>query len=321
MSQETHHKIKLGIFVMLGLIFLIVALYLIGNQRNMFNTRFQLSTRFADVNGLREGNSVRFAGIDVGIVKRITIVSDSAIQVDMLVREGVRNYIKKNAVATIGTDGLVGNVIINIRPGTGNALPVEINDWIVSQSNIDTDALLRTLSISNENVATLTQNLVTMTNHINKGEGTVGMLIHDKPFALSLQQTLHNLSQASEGAAATINELKSTAVKINRGSGIIGFLAEDTLTVWQLQHTIRKLQASSEAIAEVAQNINLMVKGIEAGKGTAGLLISDSTMANEMQTSLDEIHTGIGLFNENMEALQHSVLLRRYFKKQERLKP
>ncbi|MEK6480623.1 MlaD family protein [Catalinimonas sp. 4WD22] len=321
MSQETHHKIKLGIFVMLGLIFLIVALYMIGNQRNMFNTRFQLSTRFTDVNGLREGNSVRFAGIDVGIVKRIKIVSDSAIQVDMLIREAVRTYIKKNAVATIGTDGLVGNVIINIRPGSGHALPVEMNDWIISQSNVDTDALLRTLSVSNENVATLTQNLVAITNHINKGEGTVGMLIRDKQFAQYLQQTLQNLTQASEGAAATITELESTAVKISRGPGIISFLAEDTLIVGQLQHTMQKLQTSSEVISEVAQNVQLMVQNLEEGKGTAGLLLSNSTLANEVQTSLDEIHTGIGLFNENMKALQHNFLLRRYFKKQEKQKP
>lgn len=113
-----------------------------------------------------------------------------------------------------------------------------------------------------------------------------------------------------------MTELESTATKINHGSGIIGFLAEDTVTVRQLQQTIGKLQTSSEVIAEVAQNIHLMVQRIEEGEGTAGLLISDSTLANEVQTSLDEIHTGIGLFNENMEALKHSFLLRRYFKKQ-----
>lgn len=318
MSHETTYKIKLGIFVTLGFFFLVIALYLVGNQRNMFNTRFQLSSRFTDVNGLREGNNVRFAGIDVGIVKRIMIVSDSIVQVDMLIREDVRDYIKKNALATIGTDGLVGNVIVNIRSGTGKALPVEINDWIDSQSNVDTDALLKTLSVSNENVSALSRNLVDITDRINTGQGTVGMLIKDERFAENLQQILANLIQASEGAAATMTELKSTVSKISHGPGIIGFLAEDTMTVKQVRHTIQNLQSSSQEIAHITHDIHLMVQRVEEGKGTAGLLISDSLMADEVQQRLDEIQTGIGLFNENMEALKHNFLLRRYFRKQKK---
>ncbi|WPP49780.1 MlaD family protein [Catalinimonas niigatensis] len=318
MSHETTYKIKLGIFVTLGFIFLVIALYLVGNQRNMFNTRFQLSSRFTDVNGLREGNNVRFAGIDVGIVKRIMIVSDSIVQVDMLIRGDVRDYIKKNALATIGTDGLVGNVIVNIRSGTGKALPVEINDWIDSQSNVDTDALLKTLSVSNENVSALSRNLVDITDRINTGQGTVGMLIKDERFAENLQQILANLLQASEGAAATMTELKSTVSKISHGPGIIGFLAEDTMTVKQVRHTIQNLQSSSQEIAHITHDIHLMVQRVEEGKGTAGLLISDSLMADEVQQRLDEIQTGIGLFNENMEALKHNFLLRRYFRKQKK---
>ncbi len=316
MNKESTQKIKLGIFVTLGVILLALALYLVGNQRNMFSSRFPLSTHFTEVNGLKKGNNVRFAGIDVGIVKRVTIRNDSTIQVDMLLREEVRSHIRKNAVASIGTDGLVGNVIVNIRAVAGDAPPVIENDRIASAPSVDTDALLSTLSVSNENVATLTQNLVEITDQINSGEGSLGIMLQDDRLAHDLQRTVANLSAASRGAAQTVSELESTAYKINHGSGLISFLAEDTITVGQLRQTMQNLQTASESVVGVTHDLQGMVEEVDAGQGTAGLLVNDTALAQDIQQSVDDIQTGVALFNENMEALQHNFLLRRYFKKQ-----
>lgn len=319
MEKEISQKIKLGIFVTLGFIFL--ALTLIGNQQNMFDARFHLSTRFTDVNGLKKGNSVRFGGIDIGVVERVAIAGDSIIQVDMLIREDVRGYIKKNSVATIGTDGLVGNVIVNIRNGSGPAQGVETNDYIQSHKNIGTDELLRILSISNNNVALLTQDLVKITNHLKAGEGMFGVMLRDTSLAVNLQQTLNNLRIASEGVVATMADLKSTSHKINQGNGIIPFLSEDTLAVGQLKRTMQNLQTASEKVAFVTQDLQQMIQYVEEGQGTAGLLISDTVLAEDVQQSMVDIQTGVTLFNENMKALRQNFLFRRYFKKlQENIK-
>jgi len=316
MKPEVSQKVKLGIFVTAGLVLLALALYLVGDQRNMFSSRFLLSTHFAEVSGLRVGGNVRFAGIDVGTVHQITIVNDSTVRVDMLIREDVRNHIKKNAVATIGTDGLVGNVIINIKAGSGNALPIEANDQIASQPNIDTDALLQTLSMSNENLARITNNLVDITDQINAGRGTLGVMLKDDRLASDLQQTLDNLSRASAMTTATVTKLEGIADRIDHGPGIINFLTEDTTTVWQFRQTMNNLQSASTVVNGVTNDLQRLTNQIEAGQGTAGLLVSDTAFAEDIQQSVDEIQTGIDLFNENMEALQHSFLLRRYFKKQ-----
>lgn len=315
MEKETIQKIKLGIFVTLGFIFLTLTLYLIGNQQNMFDARFRLSTRFSDVNGLKRGNNVRYGGIDVGVVERVTIVSDSMIEVDMLLREEVRSYLKKNAVATIGTDGLVGNVIVNIRNGSGPAQEVEDNDWIQSHENVGTDELLRTLSISNNNLSLLTQNLVAITDQINAGRGTMGVLLQDTMMAEQLQQVVSNLTTASEGTVATVDELKSTSRRINQGKGIIHFLSEDTVAVVQLKQTMHNLQIASERVVMVTRDLQQMIQLVEAGHGTAGLLISDTVLVEEVQQSVQDIQTGVELFNENMKALRQNFLLRRYFKK------
>ena len=320
MHKDSVQKIKLGLFVTLGLIFLTIALYMVGNQRNMFSPRFPLSTHFSDVNGLREGSSVRLGGIDVGTVRDVSIQNDSTVRVDMLIREEVRTHIRKNAVAAIGTDGLVGNVIVNIRTVSGKAPPVVANDRIASVASVDTEALLSTLSVSNENVAVLTQNLVTLTDRINAGQGTVGMLLQDEHLAESLRRTLSHLTKASQGAVTTVAELENTAYKLNHGPGLIGYLTEDTVAVGQLQQTMESLQKASAAVAEVSVDLQGVVQGVEAGQGTVGLLVSDTVLALDVQQSVEDIQAGVALFSENMEALRRNFLLRRYFKKQRKEK-
>src|SRR5689334_12869651 len=108
MSKELTRNIRLGIFVLAGTVFIIVMLYLIGSKQNLFGSTFRISAQFYTVNGLMEGNNVRFAGIDVGTVEKVEIISDSTVNVVMLIEEKIRPYIKKNAIASVGTDGLMG---------------------------------------------------------------------------------------------------------------------------------------------------------------------------------------------------------------------
>ena len=126
-----------------------------------------------------------------------------------------------------------------------------------------------------------------------------------------------NLSQASESATATIRALQSTANRISQGPEIIGFLMEDTITVTQLRQSMLHLQNASGTLANISLDIQQMVQAVEARKGTAGLLISDSVLAEEAEQRIEEVETGLLLFNENMEALRHNFLFRRYFRKKQ----
>ena len=119
MKKTNSQKVRLGLFVIISTILFVVAVYLIGQRQNMFQKTFTISAYFQNVNGLQKGNNVRYSGINIGIVKGINMVNDSTIKVDMTIEEGILSHIKKNAIATIGSDGLVGNMIINIVPGQG----------------------------------------------------------------------------------------------------------------------------------------------------------------------------------------------------------
>jgi phospholipid/cholesterol/gamma-HCH transport system substrate-binding protein len=118
MNNEMSQNIRLGLFVLVGMVLLIVGLYFIGSNRNMFSKTFTLYATFKDVNGLREGNNVRYAGIDIGTIDAIDIVNDTTIRVTMLLKQDLQKVIRKNSLTNIGTDGLMGDKLMNIEPGT-----------------------------------------------------------------------------------------------------------------------------------------------------------------------------------------------------------
>ena len=91
MKKTTSEKLKLGIFVIMGLLIFIVAIYFIGQRQNIFAKTFTISTNFNNVNGLINGNNVRYSGINVGTVKSITMINDSTINVVMLIEEKIKN--------------------------------------------------------------------------------------------------------------------------------------------------------------------------------------------------------------------------------------
>ena len=97
MATDTLKNIRLGVFVLAGMVFLITALYVIGNKKNLFGKTLRISAEFYNVNGLMVGNNVRFSGIDVGTVESVEIITDSSVRVVMIIEESIREYIKKNA--------------------------------------------------------------------------------------------------------------------------------------------------------------------------------------------------------------------------------
>ena len=179
MEKSTQRTTRLGFLVILGALIFTVTAYLIGQKQDMFRQTFVISVVFNNVNGLQPGNNVRFSGINVGTVLSVEIKSDSVIEVMMRVRENVRLFIKKDAVASIGSDGLMGNMLINISPGSATVPPVENKDRLRSFSRIKTDDILKTLNMTNENAAMLTSNLLEVTQQIKRGHGTLTYLLYD----------------------------------------------------------------------------------------------------------------------------------------------
>lgn len=197
MQSNSGHKIKLGLFVFLGALLFILGIYYIGNKQKIFGNTFRISGIFKDVNGLQVGNNVRFSGINVGIIENLEQITDTTVRVDLLIEEKVKKFIKKNAKAVIGSEGLMGNKIMIIIPGTFGEKEIEHNDFIATSLSVSMDDILQKLKITSENAANITSDLSMIMNNISSGQGTVGMLFMDTVFASNLYQAIVNIKRGS----------------------------------------------------------------------------------------------------------------------------
>ena len=267
MKKTTNEKLKLGIFVIVGLVLFIAAIYLIGQRQNLFAKTFTISANFNNVNGLIKGNNVRYSGINVGNVKAITMVNDSTINVIMLIDDKMVNHIKKDAIATIGTDGLVGNMIVNIIPGKGIEGAILPGDIIQSYTKIGTGEMLNTLNVTNENAALLTAKLLKISDAMSNSKGTFGMLINDTIVSKNLEKTVKQLRIMSIEAAIAMKELNTIITTMNFNESIAGTLLNDSIQAQKMKSIINNLDDSSKEIKNVITNLNETIGNAKEGKG------------------------------------------------------
>ncbi|MGB7842950.1 MAG: MlaD family protein [Salinimicrobium sp.] len=321
MRNRNLQNLKLGIFTIVGLLIFVAAVYFIGNRQNLFGDNSRITSVFKNVNGLQAGNNVRYAGVNVGTVKKINIVNDTSIAVHMSIDESARQLIKTNATAAISSDGLVGSMIIDIIPGEANgSRSIKFGDTIGSISKVATADMLSTLNTTNENAALLTADLLKITNAINNGEGTLGALIKDDSMVIDIKQSLINLRRTSGSAAVTINNLNRKISKINFEGNLAGVLFNDSIAASNLSEIIVNLNNSVKEIEEMSASLNAFSGEIRSGEGVLNSVINDTTIVNHLEATLKNAEEASKKLDKNMEALQHNILFRGYFRKIERRK-
>lgn len=205
MKNTTGDKMRLGIFVSIGLALFIVGIYFIGKKQQLFSSTFHVSSIFKDISGLSVGNNVRFSGINIGIIEDIQQISDTTVRVDMQIDEHSRKFIKKNAKAVIGSDGLMGNKLLIITAGTSGKQPLEDNDVIESAQTVTIDDILVKLKVTGDNAANITNDLAIIMQNVREGKGTIGKLMMDSALAKNVDATLINIKQAAGGLKENMN--------------------------------------------------------------------------------------------------------------------
>ncbi len=306
---------KVGLLVISGVIFLVFTLYMIGKNRNLFGSTFTIKAVLTNVNGLVPGNNVRFKGMDVGTVKDITIVSDTAIQVTMTIDQEMKSYIRKNAIASVGTDGLMGNKLININSSETPAPGIEPNDVIFSRRPIETDEMLPTPNTTNNNIDRISSNPYEITAKLNSSE-SLWTLLSDTVITRDLKMAVRNIRDAGAHTADMTLTAKNIVQQLEQGEGIAYRLFSDTTLSNRLDYSIQQIQQASSEASATMKDIKLIVGGIQQGEGTAGLILADTAVRGSLMRSVESIEQGTGRFNENMEALKSNFLFRGYFRRE-----
>lgn len=319
MEKTDTQKIRLGLFIIIGSILFFAAIYFIGNKQNLFDRTSNLKAVFTNINGLQVGNNVRYSGINIGTVEAIEMMNDTTINVSMSIEDKMLIHIKKDAIATIGSDGLVGNMIVNIIPGKGKLKSVVAGDVLQSYNKASTDDMLKTLDVTNKNAALLTADLLKITNEINQGKGTVGVLLKDSLMSKDLKETIYNLKKTTQGTTESVANLNKIILSLNQEDNVIGLLKDKGIAL-KMKNIIINLEKSSTEIDKVVTNLNATVVNIKDGKGVLNYLSNDENLVKKIDSTMTNLNDASIKLNENLEALKHNFLLRGYFKKLEKQK-
>lgn len=211
--METHSqkfKIRLGLFVAGGIAIFIFAIFIIGKQKNLFNPVYKLTSTFYNVSGLQVGNNVRFSGINVGTVDKISIINDSTVRVDMLVKKEVRKFIKTDSEVAIGSEGLIGDRLMIITQGSTDSPLAAEGQELASMEPVETDAIMASLQVTVGFAEIIAEQLAEIMVNINSGNGTLGRLISDSTIAENLDKTMVNLKNSSKGLDENMEAAQSS---------------------------------------------------------------------------------------------------------------
>ena len=323
MKEQRKNIIRLGAFVIAGMVLLIIALFFIGKNQHFFGSNYILKTHFSNVGGLKAGNNVRYSGIVVGTVKKIVILNDTAIEVSLQIDKKMKTIIRNNALTSLGSDGLMGDKLINIIPQKGEKPFAVEGDLLPSRKPVEMDDVLRTLSVTNDNIKVISEELKVTVARINNSTG-LWNLLSDEGIAKNIRKTTRNLEIATSNADVMTSDLREIISDVKSGKGPAGTILRDTVMVESLKNSVAQLEQVGLRANELATSLDNLTKNIDneinQGSGSIHLLLKDTALTGNVSRTMVNVEKGTAAFNENMEALKHNWLFKGYFKKLEKEK-
>ncbi|MBK7382379.1 MAG: MCE family protein [Flavobacteriales bacterium] len=313
MAELRGSAFKLGAFVLAGITVLVVGLYLLGSKRDLFSRTMDVQARFNEVSGLRVGNNVRYVGIDVGTVERITILSDTLVLVDMMIRLDAAEHIRSNAIARIASDGLMGNKLVSIEPGEGNGTPLTDEMELRTGKGLDTDAMLRSLGRSNDNVVVITEELRDLTERLNSEHGLIRMM-SDSTLMNDVSFVVAEIRTAATNARLLTERTNTIVHDMQNGQGALGALIGDPVTDGRVRDLIANLRSVSDSLLFVSQRLGSFAADLDRPGGLTHTLTKDTTLTRDVKRVVSALDTSSTLLNEDLRALQRNWFFRRYFK-------
>lgn len=315
--------VTVGLWVLAGLIIFVVGIMTIGGMRKSFVPKIVAKATFDDVNGLQVGNNIWFSGVKVGTIKGISFVGSSQVEVLLNIEEKSQQYIRKDAVVKISSDGLIGNKIVVIEGGTPKVEPIQDGDVLRVKKEDSQQDIMNTLQANNKNILAITDDFKEISGKIRKGEGSIGKLLADEQLYKNIEVTMATLQRAAGQAQNVTSSLNTYAAKLNKPGGLANDAVTDTLimrkvrlTVAELSETANTARAMVEGLKKTTQDLSTDLT--KNNDNAVGLLLRDKATANDIKTTIQNLESSSEKLDESMEALQHNFLLRGFFRKKEK---
>ena len=311
-SRVSWRQIRVGAAVFAALILLAVSIFFIGETGEVFGNRYRLTALMPSANGLIEGAGVRLAGQDVGKVDRIEFVPlaerrrpDHVLKITLAIDRAVAEQIRSDSEARIRTQGLLGDKIIDLTPGTPEAEILQEGDTVLSAAAIDYEQMFGSASRLVDDLAAMLNDLRSIADSLLAGQGTAGRLLMDTTLYVELLRT----SRSMNGFLSAVG----------RGEGALAQLAQDDQLYDDLRSVITGLDTLTQTLisgdgtlsrlltdetlylrlASTSARADSMLAALEAGEGTLGQMLTDQEMYESLLKLLVDVQAVVTELREN----------------------
>lgn len=316
--SDNRRKITVGIFIFIGLIIFVIGVYTLGNLKKTFIKSITINVVFDDIQGLKTGDNIWFSGVKVGTIRKIQFYGTSQVQVFMNIEKEAQQYIHKDALASISSDGLIGNKIIVVTSGSPKFPLIESGDQIRVNPTLSTDQIMRTFQKSNKNLVDITTDIRKLSANLVAGKGTAGALLADEQMAQNFKSVLLNLKSATEATNKMVAQMNAFSRKLNTSGSLADKIFTDTVLYTTIQASANQLKEASGVAAALTENLNDASLKLQTTDNPAGLLLNDQKSAEQIRAILINLESSSRNLNEDLKALQSNFLFRGYFKKQKK---
>ncbi len=313
MNDSSNKRIVIvGLFVFLGLTFLVGGILMVGNLHETFKQKMKVVSLFDDVSGLQTGNNVLFSGVKIGIVSSLNFYGKSQVEITMKIETKVQQYIRKDSKVKISSDGFIGNKTLVIYGGTSNTEEVQDGDTLEVEKTFSSEDMINTLQENNKNFLAITIDFKTISKKIASGEGTIGKLINDNSVYANINAATLSLQTASVKAQQLVRSLSDFSAGLNKKGTFANELTTDTIVFNSMKASILHLQEISDTAVIFIKNL----KEASSNRNTPiGILLHDEKAGTQLKESIKNLESSSIKLDEDLEAAQHNFLLRGYFKK------
>src|SRR4051794_14049161 len=321
-STKNRRPVIVGIFILLGLVILVVAVFTLGGQKKTFVKGYTVNAVFDDVNGLQPGNNVWLSGVKIGTVRRISFYNNTKVLVSLNLDKSIAKHIHQGAFAKIGSESFIGNKIIVIYGGTPSAPQIQENAFLNVEKATSTDEMMATLQSNNQNLLAITGSFKSISRKIDSGSGTIGYLLNNADMARklntsmnSLQATMNNFQAASQTSKAVLASLEAFTARLNTEGSFANKLATDTTLFNVLKGTLTQLRDVTTTASQITDNLKAASDRLHDTANVPGVLLNDVQAGSALKNTIMNLETSSEKLDEDLEAVQHNFLLKGYFKK------
>src|SRR5213594_395506 len=333
-------KLRVGVFVLVALAAFLGMVYALGARARLFEARYTIHADFTEVAGLTEGATVRLAGVQIGRVTDVHLPGEPGgkVRVDLTIARRYSDQIRKNSIARIETQGLLGDKIVEITVGQATAPPVAPGEVLAARDPADfgrviaagaetakdvgalAAALRETAEKVNqskliEDAATTVNKLGRVVDQVEHGRGWAHTLVYEEPLALrrlneliATTQTLVERVEKGQGAAGVLVSPESTAsakrfvAAMDRISGMVEQPEREPGLLPGLLFD-PKYRPVLEDLRTVAHNLREVSDRVAGGRGTLGSLVADSGDQSELQLTLHDLRAAVA----NLRAISERI--------------